>query len=238
MNRYILAAALIVLALIGMVIFSYKEARHQLLLLACQQAQADAKPIRPPVSSILAIENKTKDPTTVYVAFGADSVVLPANWPFCTGGGLNCSFPMAKLSARPLPLGGAYLNATFSFGAPVTCNTTKAEININNPGWYDTLDVSLVDGFSNKISILATPFGSKSPILLGPPKGKDGNEKVYGLFPNGCDVCVARQRPPCGMTPGRNGCKSGSQYNPSVPCQYQGPSKTLGNQNVVIRLQD
>jgi hypothetical protein len=75
-------------------------------------------------------------------------------------------------------------------------------------------------------------------VLLGPPKGKDGNEKVLGLFPYGCDVCVARVSPPCGIPKGRIGCKHGTQYKPDVVCQYQGPQKKRGNQKIVVRLGD
>lgn len=189
--------------------------------------------------SIIAIQNMTNDNTTVFVAFGADSVVLPAAWPFCVGSGLNCTFPLGKRGASNLPLNGNYLNATFSFGAAVTCGITKAEVNVNNPKWYDILDVSLVDGFSNKISISVTVRGQNPPlpVLLGPPKGKQGNEKVFGLFPYGCDICVARQSPPCGIPKGRSGCKGGTQYKPDVVCQYQGPQKKRGNQKIIVRLE-
>ena len=185
--------------------------------------------------SVMAVENLTNDDTVLFVAFGSDSVVLPAAWPFCVGGGLNCSFPLGKRMVKNLPLSGNYLNATFSFGAAVACGITKAEVNVNNPGWYDTLDVSLVDGFSNKISISATSYGRK-PVVLGPPNGKDGNEKVFGLFPYGCDICVARQSPPCSIPHGSAGCKGGTQYKPDVVCQYQGPQKT-GGQKIVVRLE-
>jgi hypothetical protein len=94
-------------------------------------------------------------------------------------------------------------------------------LNVNNPKWYDTLDVSLVDGYSNQIEIDAAT--SKGTVKLGPPKGATGNEKVLGVFPNGCDICVARQNPPCGMKPGKDGCKKGpDQYHPDVLCQWQG----------------
>jgi len=51
---------------------------------------------------------------------------------------------------------------------------------------------------------------------------------VSGVFPVGCDICVARQQPPCGISPcgsspndgGQTcGCHIGGQYNPIVPCQ-------------------
>jgi hypothetical protein len=173
-------------------------------------------------TSTLSITNLTKADTVVYFAFGADSVIV--NWSFCpTTSRLNCQFTLKKGATKALPLNGQYLNATISFGAPVTCNTTKAELNINNPNWYDVADVSLVDGYNGKIAINAG--GTK----LGPPLGPTGNERVLGLFPMGCDICVARQNPPCGMTPGKDGCKTGpDQYHPDVICQWQGTVKGGG----------
>lgn len=175
----------------------------------------------------------TTNPTTVYVAFGADSQITQSDWSsFCTGSSLVCSFPLA--SRKDLPLSGKYLDATLSFDAPVGCGTTKAELNLNNPAWYDTADVSLVDGFSNKIQI------SFSGRTLGPATGGD-NSKTFGVFPLGCDVCVARQQPPCDIapspTPGSAGCKSGpDQYHPDVPCQAQGTVKGGGQNAVTVSL--
>ena len=171
-------------------------------------------------SSTVAVYNGTEHIVTVYVAFGADSVVLPGAWSFCTGSGLTCQFPLAGHGTQVLPLSGKYLNATMAFDSLVGCGATKAELNVNNPRWYDTLDVSLVDGYSNKIAIDVVDRGTK--ILLGPPNGKTGNEKVFGVFPYGCDCCTKRQAPPCGIPPGGSGCKGGSQYHPDVPCQWQG----------------
>jgi len=136
--------------------------------------------------STLEISNDSKADTVVFFAFGADSVIT--NWSFCpTTTKLNCQFPLAKGVKQELPLGGKYLNATLSFDAPVSCNSTKGELNLNNPKWYDIVDISLVDGYSNKFSILV------GNTKLGPPRGKAGNEKVLGLYPLGCDICVARQ---------------------------------------------
>jgi len=185
----------------------------------------------------VTIENQTADPTTVYVAFGADSVVTSSDWSFCSGSGLNCSFDMPKNGTQPLPTEGYdYLNATFSFGAAVGCGVTKAEVNVNNPKWYDTLDVSLVDGYSNKLQISASPTGG-GPVVLGPPAGETGNEKVLGVFPYGCDICVARQAPPCGISTGTTGCKAGTQYDPDPPCQWQGTVKGGGG-TVTVSLVD
>jgi hypothetical protein len=133
---------------------------------------------------------------------------------------LNCDFDLTGTKELPNP-NGLHLNMTVAFGGPVACGNTKAEVNVNTPTWYDVMDVSLVDGYSNNVSINYTPPGGTKQVL-GPPVGKDGNEKVLGLFPYGCDVCTARQSPPCGIAPGGTGCKAGSQYKPDVPCQVQG----------------
>ncbi len=178
----------------------------------------------------VSVHNGTTKVTTVYVAFGSDSVVTADDWTFCSGSGLNCSFDLAANATKPLPTGGKYLNATFAFDHVVGCGATKAEVNVNNPSWYDQADVSLVDGYSNNIEIMA---GSTQ---LGPPKGKTGNEKVYGVFPYGCDICVERQNPPCGISKGKEGCKTGSQYDPDVPCQWQGTKKGGGGDPIVISL--
>ena len=174
--------------------------------------------------------------TTVYVAFGADSKIQAADWAsFCTpNGALNCSFSLTDSQALPNAQ-GAYLNATIAFGSPVGCGATKAELNVNNPAWYDTLDVSLVDGYSNKIEIDYAPPGA-ALVKLGPPVGKDGNEQVLGVFPYGCDICTARQSPPCGIAAGGTGCKAGTQYKPDVACQYQGAVKGGGGTvNVILQ---
>jgi hypothetical protein len=190
---------------------------------ASDASDTDAAP-----GSTVAVVNTTVDPVVVYFAFGADSVVLPAAWPFCTSSArLTCQFTLPGHGTQPLPLGGKYLNTTFAFDARVSCGSTKAELNINNPKWYDIADVSLVDGYSNKISITV------GAATLGPPVGAAGNEKVLGVFPLGCDICTARQNPPCGMKPGTDGCKTGTQYKPDVPCQYQG-SKMGGGSEIIV----
>ena len=189
--------------------------------------------LRPtPERSRVSLVNATTTATRVYFAFGADSVVRPAAWSFCEHKTeLTCDFVLKGSETRALPLGGKYLNTTLAFGAPVNCGSTKAELNANNPKWYDVADVSLVDGYSNKVAIDLSDGGSVT--RLGPPNGASGNEKVVGVFPLGCDVCTARLNPPCGMTPGTDGCKAGTQYKPDVPCQVQGSAKGGGSTVVV-----
>lgn len=189
----------------------------------------------PGAGTDLTVENQRSVATTVYVSFGADSKVTGGDWAFCEGEPLSCSFQLDEKASKSLPNAThAYLNATFSFDKPVGCGTTKAELNINNPSWYDVLNVSLVDGYSNKIQITTTPTG-KDAVRLGPPSGATGNQKIYGLFPFGCDICVERENPPCGISKGKHGCKSGTQYDPDVPCQWQGPTKSGGG-HVTISL--
>jgi len=193
------------------------------LLVACQ-----SKPASSGAGRTVVIANDTGADAVVYFSFGADSVVLPSDWTFCKAtGNLNCSFAIHAHSEQVLPLKG-YLNATLAFNSQVGCNSTKAELNINNPKWYDVMDISLVDGYSNKIQI------SDGTKTIGPPNGKDGNEKVFGLYPYGCDICTGRQNPPCGIPAGGTGCKAGTQYKPDVPCQYQGD--TMGGGKSAIRV--
>jgi len=182
------------------------------------------------VSSVVVVSNETSNDATVYVSFGSASVVLPKHWAFCKPTSeLTCEFPLKANGSRSMPLSGHFLNATIAFNAPVGCGSTKAELSLNDPAWYDTADISLVDGWNADLGISAD--GTK----LGPTKGNTGNELVLGVFPLGCDICVARQLPPCGIPTGTDGCKKGTQYNPEVPCQWQG-TKMGGGSTIRISL--
>jgi len=184
--------------------------------------------------STLAIANHSGVAVAVNIAFGADSVVLPAALPCVPTSPRNCAFQLPNHATQVLDLGGAYLNATFAFGAGVGCGSTKVELNLNNPAWYDTADISLVDGYNGDAKV---QFGG---VLLGPTHGKDGNASALGVFPLGCDICVARQNPSCGIspspTPGSAGCKAGSQYARAVSCQVQGLVKGGGTAVEVVWL--
>jgi len=187
-------------------------------------------------SSTVGVANDTDASATVFIAFGSNSVVLPSSpgWEFCPSGGLklNCSFSLKARTTQKLPLAGQYLNATISFDKPVTCETTKAELNLNNPAWFDVMDVSLVDGWNK---IIALDVGDSSGRKTFGPVGPKNNEKALGVYPFGCDICVARQSPPCGFPKGKDGCKGGTQFAPDVPCQYQGPTMGGGSM-VTVRL--
>lgn len=217
---------------------------------ACGPAPSigDLSPM-PVLEHQLTFANDTDSPTTVYVSFGSDSKVNAASWGLCgvpadAGALLNCSFPLSAKTSLPMPLRGQYLNATIAFGAPVGCGSTKAELNLNNPSWYDVVDVSLVDGYSNRIRLDVAPpaldggVSSDAGVSII-PNGATGNESVPYVFPLACDICSGRQNPPCGQpvdaaayagaSDGGVGCHAGTQYAPVPPCQYQGLVKGGGS---------
>ena len=188
-----------------------------LLLVLCQSAaaQTGAK------NESVRLTNQQGAPAEVYINFATDSVLKPTDLPFCkVTGPLNCQFTLAAHSSQDFPNPGAkYLNMALAFNAPVNCGSTKAEVIANNPKWYDILDVSVVDGFNEKIQMNLTPTGGQV-TQLGPPAGKLGNQKVFGVFPYGCTICAGIKNAPCGDA-GAGECKAGSESKPDVPCQYQ-----------------
>jgi hypothetical protein len=199
----------------------------------CQPPAPDAGPGAPTGSTSHArVQNRTATATTVYVSFGAGSQIV--GWPFCADAGAGvCSFSLGPWKNQDLPSDGKWLNATISFDAPPGCGVSLGELDLGNPSWtHDTADISLVNGWNRNLEIVIS--GDRS---LGPTNGPDANASAYGVFPNGCDVCVARESPPCGMQPcgspdagGACGCKGGTQYAPSVPCQEsfaRGPFVTV-----------
>ena len=167
------------------------------------------------------ITNRQGTQAQVYINFAADSVLKPTDVPFCKVTGstqLRVYARREQFADIPNPQ-AKYLNMALSFNAQVTCGSTKAEVLVNNPNWFDILDVSVVDGFNEKIQINLTPTGG-STTQLGPPVGKLGNQKVFGVFPYGCTICAGIKNAPCGDAGGGE-CKSGSESKPDVLCQYQ-----------------
>jgi hypothetical protein len=188
------------------------------LVLALQgtgEAQTEAK------NKQVRITNTQSVPARVYINFAADSVLKPTDLPFCeVVGSLNCQFTLGVNSSQDIPNPQAkYFNMALSFNAPVTCGSTKAEVLVNNPKWFDVLDVSVVDGFNEKIQMNLTPTGGQV-IQLGPPVGKLGNQKVFGVFPYACTICAGIKDAPCGDA-GKGECKLGTESKPDVLCQYQ-----------------
>jgi hypothetical protein len=142
-------------------------------------------------NKIVRITNQQGTPAEVYINFAADSALKPTDLPFCTvTGPLNCRFTLAAHSSQDVPNPQAkYLNMALAFNAQVTCGSTKAEVLINNPNWFDIIDVSVVDGFNEKIQINLMPTGGNM-TQLGPPVGTLGNQKVFGDFPYACTICA------------------------------------------------
>jgi len=167
------------------------------------------------------ISNQQGTAAEVYINFAADSVLKPTDLPFCrVTGQRNCQFTLAARSSQDFPNPQAkYLNMALAFNAPVTCGSTKAEVLVNNPKWFDILDVSVVDGFNEKVQINLTPTNGQM-TQLGPPVGKLGNQKIFGVFPYACTICAGIKNAPCGDA-GKGECKLGTESNPDVPCQYQ-----------------
>lgn len=141
-----------------------------------------------------------------------------------TTSNLNCGFDLGPHQSVEIPNPNfKMLSMALAFNKLVTCGATKAELTVNVQG-DDVFDVSVVDGFNEKIVMTFDPdrAGSKQ-VKLGPPCGLAGNERVYGVFPYGCDICAGRLTPPkaCGpYPPGNSGCKSGTENKPGVICQY------------------
>ena len=171
-------------------------------------------------ASTATIVNRSGVATTVYVSFGSNSQVT--GWPFCAdAGGGQCSFLLAPDAGQPLPTGGQPANVTLAFDKLVSCGASLAEFNFAIPGWsQDTANISLVNGWNHDVEI-----DVPGAATLGPTQGADANADVFGVYPVACDICVSRSAPPCSFdaggctAPGSCGCKSGTQYDPAVPCQ-------------------
>jgi hypothetical protein len=179
------------------------------------------------------ITNRQSAQAEVYINFSDISQLKPSDLPFLlVTGPLNCQFTLAANSSQDIPNPAAkYLDMALAFNAPVRCGSTKAEVLVNNPAWCDIEDVSVVDGFNEKIQMNLTPTG-RTLVQLGPPVGQLGNQNVFGVFPYGCTTCVGILNPPCGND-GVAQCKSGSEHNPSSLCQYQ-MNETTGLVEVLL----
>jgi len=168
------------------------------------------------------LSNLTDAGAVVNVSFGSDSVVGPTNWAsFGTAAPSGCTLTLPAGAAQALPMGGQYTSATFAFNGPVGCGSSLGEFTANNANGYGTADISLVNGWNATLAIVI------GGVTLGPAVEGD-NSQVSGVFPYGCDICVARQKPPCGIDPCGSspndggqacGCHSGGQFAPTVACQ-------------------
>ena len=184
----------------------------------------------------ITIYNMTQNTITLYMVFqtGSGGYTLPDSFPgwTLTSNPLMITTSMAPSSPtqnpppNPIPLVVNFpcttqympINITAD-GLPQTgCSVTQFELNLcagGGPTYQDTIDISLVNGFNYPGEIKPD---SGNPIMVCCPTPNSTNP---GVFPYGCDICTA-QSPnggsPCPTT--NPDCKSGTQYNPDVPCQY------------------
>ena len=189
--------------------------------IATAEAQADDSCTVKKDKTVTIINNQSA-PATVFINFGAESALNSKDLSFCQQQpALNCQFRLgAKQSQEITNPQKKKLVMSLAFNKPVTCGSTKAEITVNNPDFCDNADVSVVDGFNERIQIkVDTP---PNIVLLGPPKGLLGNQQVFGVFPYGCDRCAASVSPQraCGPYP-PNQCHAGTEHRPDPVCQWQ-----------------
>jgi hypothetical protein len=195
-----------------------------LLLFAAQVPGANAQDCLAPKQKTVTIRNTQNQPAKVYINFGADSAFNSNDLSFCdpqTKTPLNCQFTMPALSPQAIPNPAfKYINMTVSFNQPVACGSTKAEMVVNNPNFCDVFDVSVVDGFNEKIQLELDSRPVGQVVTLGPPVGQLGNQNVFGVFPFGCTICAGILNPPCGDA-GPRECHAGTESNPQPVCQFQ-----------------
>jgi len=195
----------------------------------------------------VTLTNSTGADAEVYVTFLPGSAIT--GWDFCvanSGGEPGCHFTLPANGSKALPNDGKqHLNFNASFGAqalqcPAPGGGTLVEANVYDPGNFSATDISLVNGYNANVQIVVTSGGWTQ--TLGPVPSATGNQNAFGVYPLGCDVCVARCQPGCErLTPpdrpvpcsdvmgcqrcthGNAECKAGDQSNPAVPCHYVFP---------------
>jgi hypothetical protein len=188
---------------------------------AIDQAQA-------PKHKHVILVNNTSGAVTVYISFGADSAIKSNTLPgFCVDDDpklhLKCHLSLSPGALEIPNPSFLYLNIAVTFNGEVGCGTTKAELTANHPSWYDNMDVSEVDGFSNKVELnaISVNIGTQK---LGPARGLTGNKQLLGVYPYKCTICTDLGSPePCPKLPPGNKqeCKLGTENNPQPPCHYQ-----------------
>ena len=186
------------------------------------------------------VKNMTNAIAQVNINFGADSKINKSNLgQLCnqraTTSNLNCGFDLGPKESKEIPNPSfQMMDFSLAFNKLIGCGSTKAELAVNMPG-QDAFDVSVVDGFNEKIAMIFD--NGQKQVKLGPPCGVTGNEKGYGVFPYGCDICAGRLSPQkaCGpYPPGNTGCKTGTETNPGIICQYN--FKPYGEDNGTITI--
>ena len=143
------------------------------------------------------IKNGTNATAKVYIAFGADSQVTMKNIGFpCTffnaePRGLNCGFDLPAGQQKQIGQKGQILGMSVGFNKAPGCGVTLGEVFVNKTGpGAEAIDISVVDGFNEKIVIeYDNPANKAASFKIGPPCGLKDNQKVLGVFPHGCSDC-------------------------------------------------
>jgi hypothetical protein len=210
-----------------------------LVLMLAGGAQAQ-NPCLAPKNKTVTITNTQGQPATIFINFGADSAINANDLGSLCGkpnSPLNCQFQLGPNGSQQIPNPQMkYINMTLAFNAPITCGTTKAEMTVNNPNFCDVFDVSVVDGFNERMQITVDERPVGQLVTLGPPLGLTKNQNVFGVFPYGCDRCAANVSPPpaCGPYPGNSACHAGTEFNPIPVCQYQSNQPNASVQIVLL----
>jgi len=121
----------------------------------------------------ISLVNNQSSAAEVNINFGADSELNARDLAgFCDSISepLHCHLTLAGNSSKEIPNPDfKYVNLALAFNGAVNCGSTKAEVIANNPHWFDIMDVSVVDGFSNKIEMDATPSGQPTVVWVLQP---------------------------------------------------------------------
>jgi len=196
----------------------------------------------PPAVSV-TIKNATGSAGTVYVGFlaGTTSCYQPADFSaFCTADPANaeiCTIGLGAGATQVLHFGPKNTaNCKASFAVAFNqepwqgCNNTFAELTLDdawtNPdgslfGYYDSYDLSVVNGFSVKMTL--TPSGGSAVSV----SSASGNQKITGVYPFGCDDCDHTANPPSCGTVDPKQCKSATDVaNGRYVCHVSATSGT------------
>jgi len=157
----------------------------------------------------IRIVNQTGSDRTLYIKpmlWKCDTceAILKA-WPECAAtwdpGIVGCSVSIPNGNAGiavPNPH-GKHLNILFSLDNWPGNIHTQVENNVNDPGGYSNVDISLVNGWDYNVKI-----EKDGAVIAGPTKGAGNNKKVTGVFPWGCSNCILPGSvPPAGIDIGK-----------------------------------
>ena len=137
------------------------------------------------------IKNTTTGPVKVYIAFGADSQVTMKNVGFpCTffntePRGLNCGFDLPAGQQKQIGQKGQIIGMSVGFNKAPGCGVTLGEIFANKTGpGAEAIDISVVDGFNEKIVIQYDhPSDKTASFKIGPPCPFDTMRAAKGIGP-------------------------------------------------------